>query len=115
MVTRRGFGLVEVVVALTLVGVALLGVAGSALLAGTLLRQAEASERGAMEALQVIDSLAQTSTPSSGERSTDRFHISWRVSPDSSGLQQLDVAVSYADGNASHSAAYRIVLASRQP
>src|SRR5262245_37716043 len=44
---RRGFGLIEVLVSLTLLGVALLGVTSSTLFALRLLREAEATEQGA--------------------------------------------------------------------
>jgi prepilin-type N-terminal cleavage/methylation domain-containing protein len=113
MVKRHGFGLVEVIVALTLVGVALLGVAGSALTAAALLRQAEASEQGALQALQLIDSLALIQLPTSGAQQFDRFDISWLVRPDSTGLQHIDVEVAYGDGRALRHASFNAVLESR--
>jgi prepilin-type N-terminal cleavage/methylation domain-containing protein len=50
MVGRRGFGLIEVVVALTLLSVALLGIAATATLSGRMVREGQADEKAALEA-----------------------------------------------------------------
>ncbi len=108
MVSPRGFALIEVVVALTLLGVALLGVTGSTVLAARVLRQAEATERSALEALQIIDSLSQVRTASAGERRIGRLHVTWQVDRDTAGLVLLEVAVAYPDGSALRTANYRL-------
>jgi len=100
MVKRSGFSLIEVLVAMTLLSVALLGVAGSALYAAQLLRQAQARERSTFEAMQVMDSLAGVRTPSSGQRSVDNIELQWVVSTMSVGPASIDLTVSYRDGSA---------------
>ena len=109
MVTRGGFGLIEVLVALTLLGVALLGVAASSLFAARLLRRADDSERGALEALQILDSLAQETAPAAGARSTGRVRLAWQLRPDSHALRVLEVSVTYVDGAAHNTSTYRLL------
>lgn len=78
---RRGFSLVEVIVALTLLSVGLLAVAGTAGLAATLARDAEMQEEGAFIASQIIDSLAVASAPASGRQQRGPFQLEWTVTP----------------------------------
>ncbi|HSL69840.1 MAG TPA: prepilin-type N-terminal cleavage/methylation domain-containing protein [Longimicrobiales bacterium] len=94
---RPGFGLVEVIVALMLASVALLGVAGSAVLASLLVRQARADEQAAFEAMQVLDSLSQVVSAVSGQRDVGRFHLAWTISH-AAGPATIDLAVQYSNG-----------------
>src|SRR5262245_56332935 len=100
MVKRSGFGLIEVIVALTLLSVGLLGVAGSAVLAGRLIREADADEQAMSEAMPVLDSLTLQRTPSSGSRQAGRARLVWTVSTDSAGISTINLTMTYANGSA---------------
>src|SRR5262245_66672639 len=112
---RRGFGLIEVLVSLTLLGVALLGVTSSTLFALRLLREAEATEQGAQEALQVIDSLVQENSPVDGERAASQHTIRWQIMRDSTALRWIDVSVAHSGGVGSDTARYRLAYLARLP
>lgn len=75
MVRRSGFGLVEVIVAMTLLGIGVLSVAGSAAYATRMLRIAEAREQATRIAEILLDSLAFSGSAASGERNVEQFHI----------------------------------------
>jgi prepilin-type N-terminal cleavage/methylation domain-containing protein len=107
MVNSKGFSLIEVLIAMTLFGVALLGVAGSAILAGQVMNQAHARERSTMEALQVIDSLTRVREPRSGQRAVGRMQLHWTVTAPSSGPSEIEVMVEYPDGRALRTARFR--------
>ena len=98
MVGKRGFGLIEVIVALTLLGVALLGVAGTTTLAARMMREAQADEHATLEAMQVLDSLMQVDTPRTGQRQSGRIALTWTVSTDSTGLNTIDLSLRYSNG-----------------
>jgi prepilin-type N-terminal cleavage/methylation domain-containing protein len=103
---HRGFGLVEVIVALALASVALLGVAGSTVLAGMLVRQARADERAAFEAMQVLDSLSNLVAPASGQRTVGRFQLIWTVSS-TANPSTIDLTVQYANGSRYRTLSFR--------
>ena len=107
MVNRGGFALIEVIVALTLLSVGLLGIAGSAALAGRLMREAEADEQASTEAAQVLDSLTQQRAPTSGFRQAGRVRLTWTVNTDSTGTSTIDLVVTYPNGSALRSATFR--------
>ena len=113
MVRQRGFGLVEVVVALTLLGIALLGMAGTAALAGRMMREAQADELASLEAMQVLDSLVQERPPVSGRRQVGPVLLVWTVSTDSAGLSTIDLALRYPNGSAIRAASFRALSAAR--
>ena len=106
MVSRNGFSLIEVLIAMMLFGVALLGVAGSALLAGQVMREAQARERSTIEAMQVIDSLARVQYPVSGQRSVGPMQLRWIVSWPASGPAKIEVIVEYPDGRERRSTSF---------
>jgi len=64
MVNVRGFTLVEVLVALVVLEVALLGVVGTLILAARTLTRAELEEAGAAEVERVLDSLVSVGATS---------------------------------------------------
>ena len=106
MVSQKGFSLIEVLIAMTLFGVALLGVAGSALLAGQVMREAQVRERSTIEAMQVIDSLARVQYPVSGQRSVGALQLRWIVNWPGSGPARIEVIVEYTDGRARRSSSF---------
>ena len=113
MVRRYGFGLIEVVVALTLLSVALLGIAGTAVLAARMMGAAQADENASLEAMQVLDSLAQLRPPGPGRRQVGSVLLVWTVSTNSAGLSTIDLALRYPNGSALRSASFRALSAAR--
>jgi prepilin-type N-terminal cleavage/methylation domain-containing protein len=85
---RPGFSLVELIVALTILAVGLLALAGTAVVAQRTLASADATERAARAAALVIDSLFVHDAPTSGRRAVYGTDVRWAVS--SSG-QQLEI------------------------
>src|SRR5262245_5695629 len=100
MVKRSGFAPTEVIVALTLLRVGLLGVAGSAVLATRLLHEGDAEERAMSAALPVLDSLSLLRTPVSGSQQAGSVHLAWTVSTDSVGISTIDLTLTYPSGSA---------------
>lgn len=92
MVTRAGFTITEVVVAMTLLAVAALGVAATALVAVQSFSQAELQERSIREAEQVLDSLLLQPANSAGARQIGPARISWPAS-DTSATVTVRIAV----------------------
>lgn len=80
MVTRAGFTITEVVVAMTLLAVAALGVAATALIAVQSFSRADLQERAIREAEQVLDSLVLQPVNSAGTRPIGPARISWLAS-----------------------------------
>lgn len=93
MVTRPGFTLVEVVVALTLLSVAVLSLAASGGLAAGLLRTAEREEAAARLAGSLLDSLVLVPEPGTGTLTRDHLLARWRGSRGTT----VEVWVSYSD------------------
>lgn len=77
MVNRRGFGLVEVIVAMTLIAVGVMSIAAGAAFSSRLLRIAENEEDAAHIAETIIDSIAYSGTRASGASDVGRFHAEW--------------------------------------
>ncbi|MEO5511847.1 MAG: prepilin-type N-terminal cleavage/methylation domain-containing protein [Longimicrobiales bacterium] len=80
MVKRNGFGLVEVIVAMTLLAVGVVSVAASAAFASRMLRISEDREAASRIASALIDSLTAVHDAAGGERDMGRFHVSWGAS-----------------------------------
>ena len=74
---KRGFSLVELVIALLLLQVGLLATSGMFLLSQQNLRRAELTLRGVLEAGIVADSLAVAGTYDPGEAAYDWGGLSW--------------------------------------
>jgi Tfp pilus assembly protein PilV len=83
----RGYTLLEVVVALLLLEVAVLGAAGTLQVAAHALGEAEHMERAVLAAEGVLDSLAGVASPTAGSRSFVGGDLSWTV--DSAGTVTL--------------------------
>jgi type II secretory pathway pseudopilin PulG len=75
----KGFTLLEVVVALVLLQVALLGVLGLFSLSSTRLTQALLTERAAAEVAAVADSLSRVGTREGGESIRGDWRVRWEV------------------------------------
>ncbi len=83
---RRGFTLVEVLVALVVLEVGILGVMGTLVLAARTLSRAEAEEEGVAEVGRVADSLVAAGgggDGGGGHRRTARGEVVWSVAPGS--------------------------------
>ncbi|HEX6693564.1 MAG TPA: type II secretion system protein [Longimicrobiales bacterium] len=77
MVMRRGFGLVEVVVAMTLLGIGVLSIAAGAAFASRIVSIAETEESAARLAAAVLDSLAVLPSWTDGAVDAGRLHARW--------------------------------------
>ena len=73
----RGHTLVEVVVALCVLEVSLLGTTGMLLLASAELARATLIEQGAAEAAQVADSLSRLAERPAGSVQREEWRVSW--------------------------------------
>ena len=76
-----GFSLLEVIVALMILQVGLLGVLGTFTLASTRLTRALLVERAAAEVAAVADSLSRSGARSSGESIRGDWRVSWSAAP----------------------------------
>jgi Tfp pilus assembly protein PilV len=76
---RRGFTLLEVVVALLVLEVAVVGVVGALALASSTLTRAEALERAVAEAQGVLDSLSGTRGVSADSAARPWGTVAWSV------------------------------------
>lgn len=76
---RAGFTLVEILVALVVLEVGLLGVVGTLWLAARTLTDAEILERGVTIMEGVYDSLSGERTPTDGARPSPPGQVRWRV------------------------------------
>ncbi len=81
---RAGFTLVEVVVALLVLEVGILGAVGTLLLASRTLTRAEAVERGVLETESVLDSLERGAFSGPGVRDGEEGATSWALASDGS-------------------------------
>lgn len=80
---RQGFSLVELIVAMTIIAVGLMALAGTAAVAHRSFIVAEAVERGTAVAAVVLDSLIREPSPVSGERDFEQALARWSVVRDS--------------------------------
>jgi prepilin-type N-terminal cleavage/methylation domain-containing protein len=79
---RDGFSLVELIVALTVLGVGILGVVAAATAAQRSFAVAAAEERATRAAAVVMDSLLRDSAPAAGERQLFGLSASWETTAD---------------------------------
>lgn len=92
-----GFGLVELIVALTILSVALLGLAGAAAVAQRSFMSTEALEQATDAAAMVLDSLIREEAPVTGERRHHRALLRWTVLTDSMATR-IALTVEVPDG-----------------
>jgi len=86
-----GFTLVEVVVALLVFEVGVVGVAGLVALSGRLLGRAALTERAVYGAQQVVDSMADARPGGPGERAFPGGRLRWSSSDAGRGLRRVRV------------------------
>jgi prepilin-type N-terminal cleavage/methylation domain-containing protein len=79
---RPGFSLVELIVALTVLAVGLLALAGTSALAQRSFASAQATERAVRAAATVIDSLLREPDPAPGSRALYGAVVHWTVTAD---------------------------------
>jgi len=96
---RPGFGLIEVIVALAVLAVGVLGTVGTAHVAARGRREAEARERAAALAGELLDSLAFVASPVDGDRWVRSYRGSWAIRPHGGG-RVVELVVEYRDGTA---------------
>ena len=88
---RRGFTLVEVIVSLTLLATALLGLAAAASIAHHALRSAEREERTVRHAAALIDSLTFSgAAAAAGVRVRDGVVLRWEIASGPGGEARLE-------------------------
>jgi hypothetical protein len=83
LVRQGGFGMVELVVAMTLLAVGVLGLAAAAALASRSLNSSAATDRATRAVAAVLDSLVHVVAPSAGERTADGVTVRWIAECDS--------------------------------
>jgi prepilin-type N-terminal cleavage/methylation domain-containing protein len=90
MVSRTGFTLPEVMVAMMLLAIGAMGVAATGLLALQAFMRAELQEKALMEGQAVLDSLLALSAHTAGSRAVHGTTISW-LPADSAGSVTVTV------------------------
>ena len=93
-----GFSLVECIVAMLLLSIGVLGLAGAGVTAMRALRGADRAYVAALHAAAVLDSLVLLERPAPGTQQRDGLRIDWHVSAVQFGVR-IDIAV--RDGGAS--------------
>lgn len=96
---RAGYTLVEVIVAMTLLAVGLVGIVAMEGLAVRWLREAEAHSDAIEVAGTVLDSLLTVAVPEAGERTESRYQVRWATEPVGM-MTRIDLEVAYHDGTA---------------
>ena len=76
---QAAFTLLEVVLALIVLEIGVLGIAGTLYLASTTLRRAETLERAVARAEGVLDSLGRGAEPGAGRASFSAGEVAWSV------------------------------------
>jgi prepilin-type N-terminal cleavage/methylation domain-containing protein len=79
---RDGFSLIELIVALTVLGVGILGLVAAATAAQRSFAVAAAEERATLAAAVVMDSLLRDSAPAAGERQLFGLTVTWETTAD---------------------------------
>jgi prepilin-type N-terminal cleavage/methylation domain-containing protein len=91
MVTRPGFSIIEVIVALTLLSIGLLGIAAGGLLSARILQQAELRNYALERASSIADSLVANRIQGSGTIHARHLELRW-VATAASAEVRVDIA-----------------------
>jgi prepilin-type N-terminal cleavage/methylation domain-containing protein len=94
---RSGFSLVELTVAMTILAVGILALAGTASHAQRAFAHGAATEKVARVAAAVIDSLLTEPRPTAGMRESDNVRLRWTVT-EAGGLIRIFTTVEVHDG-----------------
>jgi prepilin-type N-terminal cleavage/methylation domain-containing protein len=100
MKARRGFSLLELVVALSVLSVGVLGLSAAAVVAHRAFVTADAVQRASYLAAAIVDSLAQAPRVMTGERIDAHTRAQWTVSPRAPGIAAVHVSVQVMAGGA---------------
>lgn len=106
--SKRGFSLVEVMIAITLLGVAIMSLAGAATLGLAQMGKAQQDLQYSADVQQVADSLVGVgwNRVSSGSSTIRGRPVSWTVTTASASSQKLDILVERR-GQASQTTVYQ--------
>ena len=107
MSARRGFGLIELVVALTILAFGVLGLAAAALMAQRAFMTADALQRAGTAASIVLDSLMRQTDPASGERIIDNVTVRWIARSTGRDITAIDLTAELTDGGALRAVTYQ--------
>lgn len=96
---RHGFTLVELIVAMVVLSLGIMGAVATSLLAVQRLREANAREAAVRVAGALLDSLTQQDSPTTGTSTTGPYTSTWRVGATAGGsAATLEVTIRYRDG-----------------
>lgn len=106
--TASGFGLIELIVALTILSVGVLALTGAAVVAHRSFTSADAIERAAHAAAAVLDSLMHEHAPVAGERVAPGATVRWTVAAEAD-VRRITATVDVADGGRQRRIVYHAV------
>ena len=112
MSARTGSGMIELIVALTLLSIGLLGLAAAAAVAQRSFTGSHAVEQGAEAAAFVLDSLVREPAPVPGSRDFGRARVTWFVENDSTAVV-IVLSVNVPSGAGNRELTFRTVHAAR--
>ncbi|MEX1183644.1 MAG: prepilin-type N-terminal cleavage/methylation domain-containing protein [Gemmatimonadota bacterium] len=112
MKAHAGFGLIEAIVAMTLLTVGVLGLAAAAAVAQRSFASADAIERAAYAGAAVLDSLMYESAPAPGQREIRGARVSWTVRP-AEGVSRIAATVEVRDAGRTRRITYDAVYSAQ--
>lgn len=86
---NRGFSLIEVIIALTLLGVGMLSVAASGVIAARLQSETELHEEMLRRATSLTDSLVANRVYGRGDHPADRYRLIWTAAEETVSVQAV--------------------------
>ena len=98
MTDRAGFSLIECIIAMLLLSIGVLGLAGAGVTGMRALTDADRTHIAALHAAAVLDSLVLLDRPVPGTQQRDGLRIDWQISSGQFG-SRIDIAVRDAQMN----------------